>query len=912
MLNKKGKFVLCSFLIVFVIMLCAFTIARTFNPVEPTIPIPDGKIKPIDYGKTFTQPIPAKNGGGNIRHRLITESYGGRQYTPVCLTDCHIPMEISFTKLKSLYSSSMEKYFRDNDGYDKSSCIIESGYDVAVETENTKDVWRSVCNPFNETIVANKTLIEVVNNNCTIEKTGETENYTTISWIPINQLAKVDVGVSETVIVDLWAKKKPSCELDAIPEILGSELPYAWWNSSFDCSINYSLWEPNAVARNLELVEININPTDDWSTCGAPYNGSIAVLLDGTEIVSQLENVTLNGSNIMTSFNLIFNNVNFTKNQNRTISVYSSVTESRPLYSSSFSSTNNSGGVGNLEVVASRGTWLLGNTSNLRKWDGVGNDFWFYDFGYNSTGGQFRDINDEKIDGDGSGNSRNTRSWTILEQGPVRFKAYSDAENDINTTFTFYEGEESFDFTFASDGEWALQFYNPHMDGNPALRTTGYFCYPGGSCVNSNENNVNVNESFVAGHAESSGQKYLFAVWNDTSDCAGSRLQLNGGMSIYVGGSTGGGKFSAGSPVTINYDVVLTDGSPSFDEFIAEGHKLLDARHNPVRVNQQAETLSNSAPTFSNVSWTTTGDVVGNFSVGSTVNNISAWVTDSDGDAEIEYVNFTLKYPNGTAYTGFNNSYLANYSSTDWFNDTSIKFTVVGDWTFEFKASDGSSTGTSTNIVNVSNTAPAISSIECYDGSSWVTTFSYNDDIQKCHATITDAESNELTINMSLDVGMSSRDDTYDSVDRLYSDFANTSNAGDVFEFNFDDTVANESGVYAVYINVTDAYGLGHTLNISWTIAWGTVSLDMSSPSGNISVRNGTAFTATVNVSCATAECGNVTVYADPKTGDLLSIVVNDEIVWQDPSLSVPDKQKWYHKIWNWLITTINQIKNGK
>lgn len=110
--------------------------------------------------------------------------------------------------------------------------------------------------------------------------------------------------------VKLWGKKEPrigTSQIDAIPVIGNFELPFAWWNTSFEYCRNITVNETIGVNRTNEPFITHIDASG-WPH--KPHNDSIRIVNNScnsaaTEIQVQPFNITQTAG-IMSDFNLMF------------------------------------------------------------------------------------------------------------------------------------------------------------------------------------------------------------------------------------------------------------------------------------------------------------------------------------------------------------------------------------------------------------------------------------------------------------------------------------------------------------------------------------------------------------------------------------------------------------------------------
>jgi len=159
---------------------------------------------------------------------------------------------------------------------------------------------------------------------------------------------------------------------------------------------------------------------------------------------------------------------------------------------------------------------------------------------------------------------------------------------------------------------------------------------------------------------------------------------------------------------------------------------------------------------------------------------------------------------------------------------------------------------------------PTIENITCFNGSAWKTSFNWNETVTICQANATDPNDDPVNVTFTGYEGVSDYDDSYDT-DDLWFNITNSSVQSGIFTIDVppNKQFVNYSGNWTILVTASDGSYQTQS-SISWYIPWGTISATLDVPSGDVSVVNGTSFTANVTITCNEYECGNVTAYFDP------------------------------------------------
>jgi len=143
---------------------------------------------------------------------------------------------------------------------------------------------------------------------------------------------------------------------------------------------------------------------------------------------------------------------------------------------------------------------------------------------------------------------------------------------------------------------------------------------------------------------------------------------------------------------------------------------------------------------------------------------------------------------------------------------------------------------------------PQLQSMECHNGSSWgsCSNLGWQDSLTKVRANVSQGSSPVESIDVTVE-------DVYDSDTRVNS-FSNTSKSGDVYVFDFQDQVIDDSGGWNVTLNVGSG-GESYSYYRDFNVQWGSLSTSLNKPGSNVSVYDGEKFNLSVNVSCTGGEC---------------------------------------------------------
>jgi len=345
-MNKRKKLLIASFITIALFSLCFF--AQRVG-IEDKI---DTSITVLNQETQTKEQIPVYNTisptlKGVTEENIIQEWENTAELELIrneCLTPFRCEAEFTLTPTKD-YNLEKEKVVLTNylskgkvnnlEIYEK-SCKNIPVYNVYSECETlTREVYSS---KNDTTIMEDYTECETITDgidyyreDCEIERVKD-----------FNLIDKE----KRTYIIK--GSVNPNTVTDWIIDIDGYKPNWAWWDSAYDCRINLTATEDRGMARTYAFIDYNINPSEDWSTCTAPYNHSVVLVerIAGVdtfrEITTQIHNYTLDGSNLMTSFNLAFQE-NFTVSEERSYELYVKNTDSNPNYANPFTLTRTVG-----------------------------------------------------------------------------------------------------------------------------------------------------------------------------------------------------------------------------------------------------------------------------------------------------------------------------------------------------------------------------------------------------------------------------------------------------------------------------------------------------------------------------------------------------------------------------------------
>ena len=180
-------------------------------------------------------------------------SIAGREYTPNCLTDCHLLVNVTFKNGDlNLKKNELTKTIKESKGKDFN--ILSSGVDYLVNQSyiesviDYKDCVTSIkCNSSN---CEDRTCDYVIKDICYYNTRCQDGFHHELKWKYVWRPVTNDFKIKKDkyVILDFWVKKKASLgesRIDIVPKIKDYSLTkMAWWSSDWDYK------RPNTVVSN--------------------------------------------------------------------------------------------------------------------------------------------------------------------------------------------------------------------------------------------------------------------------------------------------------------------------------------------------------------------------------------------------------------------------------------------------------------------------------------------------------------------------------------------------------------------------------------------------------------------------------------------------------------------------------------
>jgi hypothetical protein len=229
--------------------------------------------------------------------KLVTQPVGGRAYTPQCLVDCHLVLQIKPGTLADLTKSVQDSYkasFIDAFQTQKANCIAESHYEIYVNESYDTQVWKADVK-CTDSKVYNATLgKDETKRTCVDNGKYEAVKGWRMTWKPLDATWK-PADKAQTYYIDLVAKRKltPECKrVDAVPTILGQELKqYAWWDNNWGykqvINITANEWTPVNYTWNVSL---DVAALVAGGKLQADYDDLRVVFADTTELDLNITN----------------------------------------------------------------------------------------------------------------------------------------------------------------------------------------------------------------------------------------------------------------------------------------------------------------------------------------------------------------------------------------------------------------------------------------------------------------------------------------------------------------------------------------------------------------------------------------------------------------------------------------------
>ena len=183
---------------------------------------------------------------------LITSPIEGVQYTPQCLSECHLPLRIKYTGLvapdnygfeqKDInYRFTTELIGRDNIGVDHINILVNVSYQKNVITDK-----KITCKTINYVDNDSKSQQR---EECTTKSTTGTVDLWKYEWQPLNSIKQI--AKDEYFIIDYVGKRSPNLgvsSIDIVPTVLNKEFEeFDWWNSSWMYMTNITIDNPTGV-----------------------------------------------------------------------------------------------------------------------------------------------------------------------------------------------------------------------------------------------------------------------------------------------------------------------------------------------------------------------------------------------------------------------------------------------------------------------------------------------------------------------------------------------------------------------------------------------------------------------------------------------------------------------------------------
>jgi len=225
------------------------------------------KLSLIFLAVLIAMAVPVSAGTGSLDSSALVEknaAIGGRAYTPQCLSDCHLVLEIRPNANADLAKSAADSFkssFVKGSAL-KSGCIAESHYEIWTNQSYQATAWKA---DVKCSVVNNKTTGKD-ENVCVDNGKNVAETQYRMAWLPIDQAKPSKAG---TYYVDLVAKRKLGADcanVDAVPTVYGQELKqYAWWNNAWEKKKRIFLTEASGTSVNGYQRMLNITYDADMN-----------------------------------------------------------------------------------------------------------------------------------------------------------------------------------------------------------------------------------------------------------------------------------------------------------------------------------------------------------------------------------------------------------------------------------------------------------------------------------------------------------------------------------------------------------------------------------------------------------------------------------------------------------------------
>jgi len=266
---RKRWLLACAALIIAVLASCFWVMpsqAKTYYVSEGVLgaEIPSESKAKLDYAAIYYSPV------------------GGRAYTPQCLGDCHMVVQIRSGSMAD-YSAKDTDSFRadyvDASAKSAGGCFAGNSVDIYLNHSWTEDVWvpKVVCaKEMNKTTGKGDDV-------CTDNGAYGKVERSAMSWQRLTEKNKP--SAPGTYFIDVRGTRTSlagGCRaVDAVPSIYGVSLPqFAWWNASWTSRMNFSL-----TAGTVSMVNNTLPVNVTWVTgMSATFADLRFTDMNGTEL----------------------------------------------------------------------------------------------------------------------------------------------------------------------------------------------------------------------------------------------------------------------------------------------------------------------------------------------------------------------------------------------------------------------------------------------------------------------------------------------------------------------------------------------------------------------------------------------------------------------------------------------------
>jgi hypothetical protein len=111
----------------------------------------------------------------------------------------------------------------------------------------------------------------------------------------------------------------------------------------------------------------------------------------------------------------------------------------------------------------------------------------------------------------------------------------------------------------------------------------------------------------------------------------------------------------------------------------------------------------------------------------------------------------------------------------------------------------------------------------------------------------------------------------------FFSDTTSDNSSG-YFTLNNPDVNIQDSGVFILNVTCVDFNGTEGYGNSTWTVPWGTLTVNLVYPNTSVNVTQNKFFNFTSNVSCSGGECGYILATLDPTATNLVAVSENHTV----------------------------------